>query len=108
MWDSLVDKGIGGALSPWNEKRVGIARNEVRKHEIIMLAEAEIQARNIRRNPNLISSQYLDSSTKTKSEVCKIEPSLNMSELLSINLANEKHEALRKERNVSHAIIIAE
>ena len=27
MWETLAEKGIGAALQPWHEKRLGEARN---------------------------------------------------------------------------------
>lgn len=48
LWETLTEKGIGGLLSPWQATREGRVRNEVRRHEILMLAQAETDAADIR------------------------------------------------------------
>jgi len=48
LWETLAEKGIGSLLSPWQAGREGRARNEVRRHEILMLAQAEMDAADIR------------------------------------------------------------
>lgn len=31
MWESLIDKGVGGVLQPWQERRVGECRLELKQ-----------------------------------------------------------------------------
>lgn len=38
LWETLAEKGMGKLLTPWQIKREGRARNQVRKEELIMLA----------------------------------------------------------------------
>jgi hypothetical protein len=40
MWDSLVDKGIGALLKPWQTRRQGSADADVRARELLTLASA--------------------------------------------------------------------
>lgn len=47
MWETLADKGIGGLLRPWQIKREGRAHNEVRRDEILRIAQAERDAADI-------------------------------------------------------------
>lgn len=48
LWETLAEKGVGSLLSPWQAGREGRARNEVRRQEILMLAQAEKDAADIR------------------------------------------------------------
>lgn len=48
MWDTLLDKGIGTLLTPWNIKREGQARIEVRQRELLVLAQTEMDVAEIR------------------------------------------------------------
>jgi hypothetical protein len=41
LWETLAEKGIGSLLKPWQIKREGIAHIEVRRAELLALAQAE-------------------------------------------------------------------
>jgi Protein of unknown function (DUF2806) len=47
IWKTLADNGVGGLLSPWQTKRLGRARTEVRRNEILVLAQARHDAAEI-------------------------------------------------------------
>ena len=47
IWDTLFDKGIGGLLSPWQIKREGKARAEVRRDELLVMAQTEIDIKDV-------------------------------------------------------------
>jgi hypothetical protein len=49
MWESLVDKGIGGLLLPWQIRRVGRANADAKRDELLRLADAERVAVQLRR-----------------------------------------------------------
>jgi hypothetical protein len=48
FWETIVEKGIGGFLSPWQIKREATARTEARCREIVAVADAERNAEAIR------------------------------------------------------------
>ena len=48
LWETLAEKGLGSLLSPWQAGREGRSRNEIRQNEILMLAQAETDAADIR------------------------------------------------------------
>ncbi len=47
IWQTLTEKGIGGLLTPWQIRREGRAHAEVRRHETLILAQAEKDAQDI-------------------------------------------------------------
>lgn len=47
MWDSLVDRGIGGLLSPHQTRRQGKAETDAKAYEIRALAQAKADAEEI-------------------------------------------------------------
>jgi Protein of unknown function (DUF2806) len=47
IWKTIADNGIGGLLSPWQTKRLGKARTEVRRNDILILAQARRDAAEI-------------------------------------------------------------
>lgn len=65
MWKSLVDNGIGGLLSPIASKRESRARNEIRREEILNLAQAESDAARVREG----TARY-DFKNRTLIELC--------------------------------------
>ena len=44
LWETLTKDGIGSLASPWQIKREGKAHAEVRRVEMLMLAQAEVEA----------------------------------------------------------------
>lgn len=48
LWETLAEKGIGTLLSPWQAKREGKVRTELRRQELLMLAQAEVDAAEVR------------------------------------------------------------
>lgn len=44
LWDTLSEKGVGSLLRPWQMKREGMAQIEIRRAELLALAQAEKDA----------------------------------------------------------------
>jgi hypothetical protein len=111
MWETLVEKGVGGALQPWQEKRLGKARNELRRDELLLLADTEKKAADIRsgktidlnNNPKALGHDKGPTSLPER-----IEPTINLDTLTDIAQSRENYDAVRKEVNVSSAIIVGE
>lgn len=112
LWETIAEKGIGTALQPWHEKRLGVARNQVRRDEILMLAEAEKLAAEIKAGRASYSNseglKYLAQENRGEHEYGRIEPTLGALGLPARAIEIESAEAIRKEINTSKAIIIAE
>lgn len=105
MWETIAEKGIGSALKPWHEKRLGLAKNEVRKDEILMLAEAEKLAEDIRSGKVNLADKRLENTVEVKE---RIEPILNIEQLAKVVTDNNIAESIRNDVNVSKAVIVAE
>ena len=48
LWETIAEKGIVSLLSPWQIKRQGRARNEVRREELLTIAQVELEMADIR------------------------------------------------------------
>ena len=48
LWESIADKGIGSLLKPWQIRREGRASIDVKRDELLALAQAEADAAAIR------------------------------------------------------------
>ncbi|EGR2287308.1 DUF2806 domain-containing protein [Vibrio parahaemolyticus] len=106
MWDSLVDKGIGGVLIPWQERRVGQNRLEMKTQEIIRLAEAEKLAEDIRKGH--VQFEAPQNEFFLENRQGRIEPTFDVQAFIATAKSGESSEAIRKEVNVSKSILIAE
>lgn len=116
MWETLTDKGMGALLSPWQIGREGRARLELRKHEIVHLAQAEKDAEDIRAgrkrldaNGRLLLTQRVEGDPAESSEgPSKVEPALLPVDAAEISLRAVSANAMRSEVNASKAILFAE
>lgn len=114
LWGSIVDKGIGGLLTPWQTLRTEKAKTDARARDLIVLAEAERQAKGIRSGkikvindkgiPILIDIPSQDDSNP----IVETNTGLNEGAVLEHVLAQEKADSLRKEVNITRAVLHAE
>jgi uncharacterized protein YuzE len=104
LWETLADKGVGGLLKPWQIRREGIAQTDVKRHEVLALAEAEREAQEIRAGRLSLSDSKFAISLTTKTTIDN--PKTNG----SIHIATQTliADTLRKEINVAKAITHAE
>lgn len=82
VWETLTEKGIGGLLSPWQIRRLGAAHADVRRKEMIALAQAEKDA-----NDLLAGRKALDSSGELVALPSPIETTLSASDLARESVA---------------------
>lgn len=115
MWETIVDKGIGTLLTPWHERRIGRTRVEVRCEEIVMLAQAERDAQEVRsgrmslrgtKTPTLL--ECADTAVKPPRVVERIEPTLTAENILEISVNRHADELVRTEINATKALLHAE
>lgn len=115
LWESLVDKGIGKLLQPWHERRVGLNRIKLRADEMRALAQAEVDAADIRAGRKGLDSKSgqrlitLGNSGDGErgDEFTKVEPKL-VEKIANDASCNAAANAVRHEINVSKAVIYAE
>lgn len=109
LWESLSDKGIGGLLKPWQERRVGKAQTEMLVHERIELAKADKLAEDIRAGRVEIDHSYLPASERgdTPRIGQRAEPFMPQ-EYLMVPTRGIVADRLREEVNVAKAIVFAE
>jgi hypothetical protein len=113
LWETLAEKGIGSLLSPWQTIREGRARNEVRRQELLMLAQAEMDAADLRAGrKRLLSDGSLMPASPVESAATdvggRIEPTLFLTNAVSSGAVAAQANSARSEINASKAIIFAE
>lgn len=115
LWETLAKGGVGSLLAPWQIKRVGRARTEVRCEELLMLAQAEKSAQDIREGRSklledgrLVQLQDGADDKEQVDEQGRIEPTLFL-ERSSERAANFKRaEEIQQEININKTIYLAE
>ncbi len=114
MWETLAERGIGGLLRPWQMRREGKASIELRKQELLQLAQAEADAAAIRSGQRRLG---------LGGEIIPVAAPTEAAELKSLALEGPREpqrlllravtestlaDATRREVNVAKAILFAE
>src|SRR6218665_3645581 len=109
LWETLTEKGIGGLLSPWQATRERRVRNEVRRNEILMLAQAETDAADIRSGKKQLrpdGTLLLTSAGGIPPAADeRIEPTLSLSAAVEYGRRATAAAAARSEINATKAIL---
>ena len=110
LWETLAEKGIGSLLSPWHADREGRVRNQLRRDEILLLAQAEKDAADIRSGRKQLrpdGSLLLINAAQTTADE-RIEPTLAITTAVERGSRAAAAAAARSEINASKAILFAE
>lgn len=117
LWETLAEKGIGSLLTPWQTKREGRARNEVRRDELLMLAQAETDAadlrsgrKQLRRDGTLLLASSVDPSAFVVDgqHVERIDPTLGLPVAIRASETTTAVDNARREINSAKAVLYAE
>lgn len=103
LWDSLVDKGIGSLLKPWQIRREGQAMIDVRKAEMLQMAQIELEVLAIKRGEKVLlpNGEVVDAENKANGQLTIGFVSNKSAQVI-------KAEEVRKEISVNKAILYAE
>lgn len=116
MWETLVEKGVGSLLQPWQTVRLGRAAAEVRRGEMLLLAQAERDAADLRAGRKTLNADGRLIGVDDESELCtasdrglsRIEPVLGLELAIAKATASDAADKVRCEINIAKAIICAE
>lgn len=111
LWDTIADKGIGSLLKPWQMRREGQAAVDIRRAELLALAQAEVDASAIRSGEKiLLPDGTLSNTTTSAQEWLPASPSqpLLLTQIENIAENNSRVEAIRREISIAKAVIHAE
>lgn len=111
MWESLIDKGIGSLLQPWQTRRAAKAELKNRTDEVLLIAQAERDALEIRAGTKKV--QQVGKSLLLLEQTAEVvddraEPQLNMPALLAGASQARDAQAVLDEVNVAKSILHAE
>lgn len=113
MWDTLIEKGIGALLRPWQMRREGKAATDVRVADRLRIAQAETDIEDIRNGRLRVGSreEMLLPPTGSEYRIGMIRESgadEGPRRLLAVASQISIVDAMRREVNVSKAILAAE
>lgn len=113
MWESLVDKGIGGVLRPIQEKRLGEVRLEQRKKELLEIAQTEQQIKKIAAGEAYLNrdGKFLliaSASSNDQSDTMRNEPEIGDLNIYQKAVSAQTSKMMQKEVNVAKTIMRAE
>lgn len=115
LWETIAEKGIGSLLKPWQIRREGRARIDVRGEEVVALAQAERDAEDIRSGRKRLATngRLLALPPATTPSVQQLVETL-AHERATLRAATQTvsdnlfADAIRREVNVAKAVLVAE
>lgn len=106
LWETVAEKGIGGLFKPWQMRREGRVSIELKREELLAIAQAERDADLIRKGeyplPNI---QYRLTHDLTDAQEPNQPPLLSIAERANEQLISEN---IRNEVNITRALLHAE
>lgn len=114
LWETLAERGIGSLLTPWQTLREGRARIEVRRQELLTLAQAEKDAADVRagrkqlRSDGTLALMPVDQGNAYTEIATRVEPTIGLINAVNAATDNGLVNAARAELNAARAIIYAE
>lgn len=113
LWETLADKGIGSLLKPWQIRREGRASVDVKRDELLALAQAESDAAAIRSGQKLLLPNGIIVDRPTPPAPTQIvervdQPPLALPRVIAIADQNATADAVRQEIAVAKAVLHAE
>lgn len=113
LWETLADKGIGNLLKPWQIRREGRATTDVRREEMLALAQAERDVAAIRSGEKLLlpTGELVEKPAIPAPEVHAVPAHtrpLSLPYVAATADQNARAEAVRQEVSVAKAVLHAE
>lgn len=111
LWESIADRGIGSLLKPWQMRREGRAAIDVKRAELLALAQAEVDATAIRSGQKtLLPDGTLSEQPREIPEFLPAPPSgpMLLPTIDQVAERNTRADAIRREISLSKAVIYAE
>jgi hypothetical protein len=112
LWETLSEKAIGGWLRPGQQRREGLVGLELKRAELLTLAQAARDVEEINSGTKSLSDFNLQlkfSSAKSLTGLAeRVEPTLDIVDLIEQSNNRTALDSIRKEINVAKAILHAE
>ena len=96
LWETVAEKGISAWCRPWQMRREGRARVDVRREELLMLAQTEQDVKDIQSGRTIVDAKY---------QLAELHEQASP---LAVVHRNRIAQEVRSEVNVSKALLRAE
>lgn len=108
LWETLAKDGIGSLASPWQIKREGKAYAEVRRDEMLMLAQAAVEAEQIKlgKKKLLDDGRLIELNGPKSNEDDSVDYSGRLEPTISLDSFSDKIEQQRKAEEIQQEINI--
>jgi Protein of unknown function (DUF2806). len=104
MWTTLTKNGLGALLSPWQIKREGNAHIEIRRNELLTLAQTERDILDIKNGKKTFTSEM----KLIGSQNCQNNMEITLKNLFDEYKKREVLDNIQQEINITKSIIYAE
>ncbi|NMF90988.1 DUF2806 domain-containing protein [Aromatoleum petrolei] len=110
LWDSIADKGIGSLLKPWQMRREGRTAIDMRREELLVLAQAEVDAEAIRSGQKFLLPDGTVSEQQSAPVLLPSSPTqpLLLPSIDQVAQQNARIEAIRREISLAKVVVFAE
>lgn len=116
LWETLMKGGVGSLASPWQIKREGKAHSEVRRDEMLMLAQAEMEVDQIKQGKKKLLpdgklielTSPISSYDENIDYLGRREPIINFESLSGKLEQQKKAEEIQQEININKTIFLVE
>ena len=111
LWESIADKGVGTLLKPWQIRREGRASIDVKREELLVLAQAELDVAAIRSGKKalLIDGTLVEQQLEKLIPIdAPALPPLLINNINNVAESNFRAEAIRREISLAKSVIYAE
>lgn len=115
LWETLAKDGIGSLASPWQIRREGKAHAEVRRDEMLILAQAEVEVQQIKQGKKkllpdgrLVTISGKDPATEEVDFLGRLEPTMSLEDFSEKIESQKKADELQQEININKTINLAE
>ena len=114
LWETIAEKGIGSLLTPWQLAREGRARINLRRRELLMLTQAEVDAADIRAGRKYVTADgsllALPAASAEPEDLAdpETESQLQIGSLVERLIRVDAAKTIREEINSTKAVLHAE
>lgn len=101
LWETLSEKGVGSLLIPWQIKREGLANLEVRRAELLALAQTEKDAEEIRAGQKRLEDFSPDLKFATNAltplqDSTRVEPTIDLHSVIEVAARQTIEDSVRR------------
>ena len=113
LWESIADKGIGSLLRPWQMRREGKASVDVKRLELLALAQTELDVAAIRRGEKVVRAdgQLAETLRISSAMPVRVETAdlpLALPHYEEVTRRNAAADAMQREVHIAKAVVHAE